>query len=873
MSRPATRSRPPAATTVAAAAVAAARSPTTTITSAPAGAQEVGAATRSSSTDSHDQLDGVDAAAASFLLAATSHTPSHDVPVYNGTSARLASSRSPTKSPVSIGHLNVHDATASFFGNGTIATTTIATTAPTAASLTRNGDLVLPTTRPLAPRPHAPTGHSATTAADNDAAGTALYAVAAAAAAAAATAATGTSWPAGMQALLDRADFAIPVSLPARCHHDALPQSHSLSSAAARISPSSYAHFAGASAAMLAPSSTDDRPPSPTTAHSAGVLAQFALTMAAAAAASSSASMSPRPVYSVGPTVSMPLARAGGSGSLSSSLSTLSSGSVPDASHPSFLTELTPLAHPRMPVVGGNGASGKRAIPEDAEDRPVAKRLRSSRRADSQAMDGAEDDGEGGTDPDDEGDDHDHEPEHDDEGDGEDMAAAPPAPPQKPPTAGRRKRVRSSERRFICQHCQQSFKRSEHLKRHLRVHTGERPFACLVPGCAKTFSRTDNLAQHMKIHAKHAAARTAESQAAAVMAAAAAAVSPHHHHHHHLPPALAVAVPVHMSHAAAAAAAHAQYAHAANAYAAAPTPYMAMTPPHHHHHHAMRAPTGYPSAAAAAYAPRATHYAAMAAAVPHYPGAAAGYAHAPMPPRGHGQQPTTGHSPTGAAEMVISWVPVLSSAARPAASASVPPRSGAPISATPPPSGDDLGAAAGTPPPTHPYPGTAGAIAARGYGDAQDGAYGLVPPTPPHPQTGSAHVAGATGATTPPFPLLIPYSAGHDLAGDAGADYGGAGHAGYAMAATPWGPYQAFSMPPTSPAHATAASARGATVPRPTRIAAPTTVSKAQTAGSKRASSPAVAVAAVTADSSTAAPPPAGGELDSSQYLTLDDPE
>ncbi|KAJ3354795.1 hypothetical protein GGF32_002367 [Allomyces javanicus] len=684
-----------------------------------------------------------------------------------------------------------------------------------------------------------------------------------------------------MQALLDRADLAIPVSLPARHHHDPLPHAHPLTGAT-RIPVSSYGHLAGASAAMLAPPS-DDRSPSPTTAHSAGVLAQFALTMAAAAAASSSASMSPPPIYSVGPTASMPLA-CGGSGSLSSSLSTLSSGSVPDGSHPSFLAGLTPLAHPRMPAVAGNGLSGKRAIPKDAEDRPVAKRLRSSRRAGSQGMDGHDDDGEDGTDPDDEGDDHDHdEPEHDDEGDGEDAAEPPPAQPRKQPTAGRRKRVRSSERRFICQHCQQSFKRSEHLKRHLRVHTGERPFACLVPGCAKTFSRTDNLAQHMKIHAKHAAAHTAVSQAAAAMAAAAAAVPPHHHHHHHLPPALAVAVPVHMSHAAAAAAAHAQYAHAANAYAAAPTPaYMTMAPPHAHHHHAhaMRAPAGYPSAAAA-YAPRATHYAAMAAAVPHYPGAAAGYTHAPMPPSAHGQQ-QPGHSPTGAAGMVISWVPVLSSAARPVTSASLPPRSGAPISATPPPSGDDLGAAAGTPPPSHAYPGTTGANAARGYDDAHGGAYGLVPPTPrtedaptsaspPYPQTGSVQQSGAT-ATTPPFPMLIPYSAGHDLAGYAGADYGAAGHAGYAMAAAPWGPYQAFSKPSTSPAHS-AASARGATAPLPTRVAAvPTTASKAQTAGSRRASSPAVAVA-VTADSRAPAPPPAGGELDSSQYLTLDDPE
>ncbi|KNE63209.1 hypothetical protein AMAG_18970 [Allomyces macrogynus ATCC 38327] len=120
--------------------------------------------------------------------------------------------------------------------------------------------------------------------------------------------------------------------------------------------------------------------------------------------------------------------------------------------------------------------------------------------------------------------------------------------------------------------------------------------------------------------------------------------------------------------------------------------------------------------------------------------------------------------------------------------------------------------------------------------------------------------------------MLIPYSAGHDLAGYAGAEYSSAGHAaGYAIA--PWGAYPAFSAPSTSPAHAAASDRAMTALPLPVRVEAPsTTASKAQVAGSRRASSP--VAAAVTADSSSAAaPPPAGGELDSSQYLTLDDPE
>ncbi|KAI8081158.1 hypothetical protein BDF21DRAFT_418534 [Thamnidium elegans] len=53
-----------------------------------------------------------------------------------------------------------------------------------------------------------------------------------------------------------------------------------------------------------------------------------------------------------------------------------------------------------------------------------------------------------------------------------------------------------------CSHpnCERRFRRLEHLKRHMRIHTHEQPFKCTFPGCLKAFSRSDNLTQHRKTH-------------------------------------------------------------------------------------------------------------------------------------------------------------------------------------------------------------------------------------------------------------------------------------------------------------------------------------------------------------------------------------
>ncbi|KAF9925489.1 hypothetical protein FBU30_004741 [Linnemannia zychae] len=52
--------------------------------------------------------------------------------------------------------------------------------------------------------------------------------------------------------------------------------------------------------------------------------------------------------------------------------------------------------------------------------------------------------------------------------------------------------------------CRMVFTRSEHLARHARKHTGEKPFQCVVEGCKRMFSRFDNMVQHTQTHTKGA---------------------------------------------------------------------------------------------------------------------------------------------------------------------------------------------------------------------------------------------------------------------------------------------------------------------------------------------------------------------------------
>lgn len=65
---------------------------------------------------------------------------------------------------------------------------------------------------------------------------------------------------------------------------------------------------------------------------------------------------------------------------------------------------------------------------------------------------------------------------------------------------GGKRKLGDEEPRIVnkCDHCNKSFKKPSDLVRHIRIHTGEKPFACHI--CTRSFTVKSTLDSHMKTH-------------------------------------------------------------------------------------------------------------------------------------------------------------------------------------------------------------------------------------------------------------------------------------------------------------------------------------------------------------------------------------
>lgn len=73
-------------------------------------------------------------------------------------------------------------------------------------------------------------------------------------------------------------------------------------------------------------------------------------------------------------------------------------------------------------------------------------------------------------------------------------------------------RIHTGQKPFQCRICMRSFSRSDHLTTHIRTHTGEKPFSCDI--CGRKFARSDEKKRHSKVHLKQKMKKDAKMLAA-----------------------------------------------------------------------------------------------------------------------------------------------------------------------------------------------------------------------------------------------------------------------------------------------------------------------------------------------------------------------